>query len=283
MFFEAPHVNFRNGHPYFMIRVPSDLLPKFNSQQYIRKALKAKDPAEVKLLAASMALKARASFTLLRSGLLSPELEKSITTSYSFQKKKPSKHQCLRFRDLYKLYSAEKSTGWSSKTQGEYSSQFDKTIEVMGNMAVDSLTREQIVIFRDKLLDTLSVTTVNCYLSLLSASLRWGTRHGHAKSNPAEGLQIEKKKKADEERNAYDRDNLQRIKNNLPTKHGKEPHKFWIATIAMYSGMRREEICQLEAADIREVDGVWCFDINNERLYRDQKGRWDAAHAGGDG
>ncbi|PLX79003.1 MAG: hypothetical protein C0614_08210 [Desulfuromonas sp.] len=35
----APHGIFRNGHPYFMIRVPADLTHKFN-KQFIRKSLK---------------------------------------------------------------------------------------------------------------------------------------------------------------------------------------------------------------------------------------------------
>ncbi len=263
MFFEAPHVTFRNGHPYFMIRVPADLLPKFNSQQYIRKALKVKSPAEGKLLADSMSLKVRTSFTLLRSGLLTEELEKSVIATYAFQKRMPSQRQAVRLNDIFKLYFVEKSQRWTSKTQGEYSSQFEKVIAVTGNVTADSLTREQIVTVRDKLLETLSITTVNCYMSLLSSILRWGVQHDHVQKNHAEGLLIEKKKKADAERKAYDLEDIQRIRKHLPPKDGKEPHKFWIPTIALLEGMRREEICQLEAGDIREVEGVWCFDINN--------------------
>lgn len=263
MFFDAPHITFRNGHPYFMIRVPSDLLPKFNSQRYIRKALKVKTPGEAKLLADSMSLRVRTSFTLLRSGQLTEEMENSIVSSYVFQKKKPAQRQIVRLTDVFKLYFAEKSKRWTSKTQGEYSSQFDKVVAVLGNVGVNSLTREQLVTVRDKLLETLSITTVNCYMSLLSSVLRWGVQHDHVQKNHAEGLLIEKRKKADEERKAYDLDDIKRIKKHLPPKDGKEPHKFWIVNIAILSGMRREEICQLEATDIREVDGIWCFDINN--------------------
>lgn len=100
MRFEAPHVTFRNGHPYFMIRVPSDFIHKFHFQQYIRKALKTKSPVEAKLLAESMTLKARTSFTLLRSGMLSDELEQSIVVSYTFHKRTRSERQALRLKDL---------------------------------------------------------------------------------------------------------------------------------------------------------------------------------------
>jgi hypothetical protein len=67
MRFKAPYVSFRNGHAHFMIRVPLDLVGKFKSQ-YIRKTLKTSHPSEAKLLASSMALKVKSSFTLLRSG-----------------------------------------------------------------------------------------------------------------------------------------------------------------------------------------------------------------------
>lgn len=40
--------------------------------------------------------------------------------------------------------------------------------------------------------------------------------------------------------------------------------RFWCPWIALYSGMRLEEICQLHLSDIREIEGVWCFSVNEE-------------------
>ena len=40
-------------------------------------------------------------------------------------------------------------------------------------------------------------------------------------------------------------------------------HKLIIPLIAMYSGMRLQEICQLERKDIVKIDGIECFDIND--------------------
>lgn len=39
--------------------------------------------------------------------------------------------------------------------------------------------------------------------------------------------------------------------------------RFWLPLIAVFSGMRQEEICQLRPADVREVEGVWVFDVND--------------------
>jgi integrase len=44
----------------------------------------------------------------------------------------------------------------------------------------------------------------------------------------------------------------------------KYPSRFWAPWIALYTGMRIEEICQLHLSDVREVEGVMCFSVNEE-------------------
>ena len=39
----------------------------------------------------------------------------------------------------------------------------------------------------------------------------------------------------------------------------KYPHRWWAPMIALYTGARINEICQLKAADIIEEHGMWCF------------------------
>ena len=41
----------------------------------------------------------------------------------------------------------------------------------------------------------------------------------------------------------------------------KDDHK-WPALIGMFSGMRLNEVAQLQPDDVRLVDDVWCFDVN---------------------
>lgn len=38
--------------------------------------------------------------------------------------------------------------------------------------------------------------------------------------------------------------------------------KYWTPLIALYTGMRVEEICQLYIGDIIQIDSVWCFSVN---------------------
>lgn len=261
MRFKAPHVIFRNGHPYFMMRVPADLVGKFN-MRFIKKSLKTSHPNEAKLLASSIALKVKSSFTLLRSGVLSSDQEQSVISTYAFKSEKASKRKSVRLSDLYNLYRAEKSPNWVGRTPGEINAQFEGIIKVMEDRPAEQYDRAGFIEGRDKLLERLSVRTANKYMALLSSVLRWGVKHEYITRNPAEGLQLDLKKRPDEERKAYDLDDIQRVIQNLPQQDGNEPWKFWIPMIAMYTGMRREEICQLHKNDIRKVGGIWCFDVN---------------------
>ena len=38
---------------------------------------------------------------------------------------------------------------------------------------------------------------------------------------------------------------------------------FWVPLIAVWNGMHSNEICQLDVADIKLVDGIWGFDITH--------------------
>ncbi len=262
MLFKAPYVTFRNGHPYFMIRVPTDLVDKFN-KKFIRKALKTQNPSDAKMLSEAWASKAKTAFTLLRADILSEVQQQSLLSTYSSAHKRPSRAKPARLNNLYDLYYAEKSSGWTGRTPGEFNKQFENILKIIGNRPANDYDRSDFVACRDELAARLAPQTVNKYLSLLSSVLRWAVKHEYITRNPAEGLQLDINKRADEERKAYDLTDIKKITLHLPCKDGTEPYKFWIPMIAMYTGMRRGEICQLQINDIKQLDGIWCFDIND--------------------
>jgi len=59
-----------------------------------------------------------------------------------------------------------------------------------------------------------------------------------------------------------------------PTNHTHDVTMPWIMLIALYSGMRLEEICGMKVADVKQSGDVWYFDLSGRRLktssgYRD--------------
>ena len=53
---------------------------------------------------------------------------------------------------------------------------------------------------------------------------------------------------------------------NLTT--ATKPHQFWLPLIALFTGARLNEICQLHLEDITQVHGIWVFNINNKGVKR---------------
>lgn len=116
----------------------------------------------------------------------------------------------------------------------------------------------------DKQMD---ITTLRTYIQMAESVFRFGVRNGYMEKNPAEGIKPPKKKHAREQRQAFDKDDLQKLfysDQYLNDKHDK-PYKFWLPVLDLYTGCRIEELCQLYVEDVKQKDGVWCLDINTEK------------------
>jgi hypothetical protein len=59
--------------------------------------------------------------------------------------------------------------------------------------------------------NSLSVSAINRYIMNAEAVFRYGVRNGHMKMNPAEGLKLPKQKRPQEERQAFNNDDLHKI------------------------------------------------------------------------
>lgn len=77
----------------------------------------------------------------------------------------------------------------------------------------------------------------------------------------------QKKRKMSEARAVFTQEELARIFNPgtyLEAVKGRQA-RFWVPLIGLCSGMRLEEICQLYLEDVREVNGILCFDVNDKK------------------
>jgi integrase len=114
----------------------------------------------------------------------------------------------------------------------------------------------------------LGVTSVNKHLTYAGAFIKWAVRNDYMEKNFAEGLSISTRNTSeDEERAAFDVDDLRRLLSSpiyttaLPVDRQE---RYFVPLIAMLSGMRAGEICQLHVEDVREVEGIPVFDVNSK-------------------
>lgn len=291
------HLNYltkRNQTYYYRIKIPSDLTHLIPARE-IKQSLKTRNLDAAKLSAASINAKVQSLFGLLRVGAIDQEQLPALIASYLPRKRRVrvvpddgASHYNLKLTDVIRLYVEDRIPRWSTKTNLEFTCMYDVLVELMGDKDLSTLVRADAVACRDKLVrlpanfrkkkqyrglsvkdlvsldvsDVMTPKTVNKYLVLLSSLFKWSVQNRMMESNVAEGLSLPEKTAAHDERKAYSLEDIERIKANLP-RNSDEPEKFWIPLIAMYSGMRLDECCQLHVDDVRDVDGVLCFDIND--------------------
>jgi integrase len=111
--------------------------------------------------------------------------------------------------------------------------------------------------------DTLASRTVNKTMSRISAVFESAVRNGHLPSNPARGLHVQLRTKANEDREPYSPEDLGGLFAALQRFKTRAPERYWIPLLGLYSGMRLNEIAQLYTEDVREADGVLVFDVND--------------------
>ena len=211
----------------------------------------------------------------------------SLTTESLPQSNSVSLPASMTLEQLIEIYSDEHLTTWTPKTVLECVGIFRLLVRIIGNVHVSTLDRKQCIALRDTLikippchnkaskLRELSIEelvaldipklhpkTINKHLQLFSGMLRWAVRNRYVEHNPCEGLSLEITVKATDERLPFDNTDIAQICSALPPI-SKEPTS-WIPYVAMYSGLRAEEICRLRAKDIICMGGVYLFDINND-------------------
>jgi len=131
-----------------------------------------------------------------------------------------------------------------------------------------------------KLTSTLSYASINGYMNRLSALLNFAVNEGYLDRNPARGLRVADPTHRRDRRLPFTADQLRSIFHAplytgcLDDEHGyahvgaARPRRarFWAPLIALYGGMRLNEILQLDLADIRQADNVDCFVISSRSV-----------------
>ena len=51
-----------------------------------------------------------------------------------------------------------------------------------------------------------------------------------------------------------------------PAKYTFENAMAWIPLVALFSGMRSNEICQMRASDVQRNGGIWLFNVSDDNM-----------------
>jgi integrase len=168
----------------------------------------------------------------------------------------------------------ERDEGWAPLTKANHEPKLKRFIEILGDKPIDMVTREDIRGWRDELSKRqgLAASTIAQDFKVIGGMFTWAKREGMATiDSPLSGLSP---KRSEGGRKAFQPEDLKRLfhsplymghlQRNIRTQPGRflvKDHKYWFPPIALFSGLRVEEIAKLKVCDVRQIDGVWCFDV----------------------
>jgi integrase len=122
-------------------------------------------------------------------------------------------------------------------------------------------------------IELISAANANAHLANFSSFLNWAVNEEVIARNPIRGLRLPDTVAKKDKRHPFSADQLQAIF-NAPLYRGcqdgergysklgdERPRnaRFWVPLIGLHTGMRLNEICQLDVTDVREVEGVHCI------------------------
>ncbi|WP_426267030.1 hypothetical protein [Sphingomonas sp. LHG3443-2] len=140
---------------------------------------------------------------------------------------------------------------------------------------------------REKAHDLSSAANINAYLNKLSGVFNWALKEEIIKRNPAVGLKVPDTTPRRDKRSPFTPEQLHAIFRAplyvgcRDDQHGyamsgpNRPRnaRFWLPLIGLYSGLRLNEACQLDVADVTLLDGVACFAVTASSLHDDTEKR----------
>ena len=106
----------------------------------------------------------------------------------------------------------------------------------------------------------LSAKTINDKLAYVSTLFKFACNEDLMDKNPANNLSVAKGE-VSASRVPFEQDELKKLFAAPPFDKEKGTHYF-ILMLALYQGMRSNEICQLLTSDIRKEAGIWCVEIS---------------------
>ena len=126
--------------------------------------------------------------------------------------------------------------------------------------------------------DLINAANINTYLNKVGGMFNWAVKEELLDRNPAQGLRLPDPLLRREKRLPFSSSQLQAIFSApLYTGCRDDGHgyakrgdcrprnaRFWIPLISLFCGLRLNEACQLDVADIRFVEGVTCFAITEQ-------------------
>lgn len=282
----------KTGIWYFRFQIPAMQRALFGGRREIKRSLRTTVLEQAKVAALELEIETRK--TLLSQHQDSPfqvsSYKKPTTSSKRTSKKE------LTPLELLELYCTYKSDYVSTKTLEGQKAKCRIVLELLNKAKLKDvrradaeriryqlksfpanskklpdfkgLTNLQILSLNQKVKKRgLSESSIKDYVQKLSSFFEWCLQNEHTDVNPFKSLKFKKTRKDSDSKNHYTTEQLRKIFSNdiFTKKTFKHPYQYWLPLLAIYTGARLNELCQLYTDDIARLDGVWCIRVRSAR------------------
>jgi integrase len=115
----------------------------------------------------------------------------------------------------------------------------------------------------DRSVERLAPRSVNKYYQHVRSLFGWAHEHDHIAHNPCTVLRDVEEGRPQDARGAFDDDDIRALFAFLTAAH-RQDYELWVPRIMALTGCRMGEAAQLRGMDVREVNGIWVFDFNED-------------------
>ena len=202
---------------------------------------------------------------------------------------------------LIEAYLEERQAKWSIKNRDknlrDIKPKLTLLTDIIGNIKSDELQHAHIVSYKKALLripsnrkkgiyksltidqilqmdipkqKRLSTETLKNNVGKISSFLQWLAANNYSQSSLGDPLQgaTPPSKPANEQRSIFTPEQLVRLFHSEQYTQGlhKQPSHYWVPLLALFTGARQTELCQLYKEDIYQFEdsGIWVIDINDK-------------------
>ena len=138
---------------------------------------------------------------------------------------------------------------------------------------INTISSDDMEKFRDKLKETgnrgkpIADKTVNLHLEFYSGVFNYAIDKNKIDRNPVRSLKFSDKRNQQELNDPFPKEDLVKLFHSKEYRKDSFHHgwNFWLPILLLYTGARLEELCQLYIDEIKVVDDIWVFDIDETR------------------
>ncbi|WP_374583101.1 site-specific integrase [Pseudoduganella sp.] len=195
-----------------------------------------------------------------------------------------SSHSAARYRltDLFSSYKVAKEKVFAEATRAAYYPRVEKFIEqhqAKGIIFIDEIRKPHASDYREEVIKVQdSPLTVDNYTKTLKGFFDFAIEAGkYPFENPFSNLHLVKKSERSKHTDSwlpYSGEEVQRLfveQFDAYAKRFDKPDLFFAPLISLTTGMRIEEIAQLQVSDVYKDNSVWVLDINDNGDFKEVK------------